>query len=138
MTFNPDIHHRRSIRLRDYDYDSCGAYFVTVCTHGRECLFGGVEDDAMELSAAGRMVEEVWNGLSGRFPHVVTDEFVVMPNHLHGIIFIVGAPLAAPGFFCGLQGRGKQRTYTTSQYPNIGPNYAGVQIAFRGLRQPDS
>jgi REP element-mobilizing transposase RayT len=118
MTFNPDIHHRRSIRLRDYDYASCGAYFVTVCTHERECLFGGVAGDIMELSAAGRMVADVWHGLPGRFPQVMTDEFVVMPNHVHGIIFLVGALLAAPGF--KHQGAASSAPAPTPNAPTLG------------------
>ena len=99
MTYNPDIHHRRSIRLREYDYSSGGVYSLTMCVHGRECLFGAVADGFMHLNEAGRMVEEIWRSLAERFPNVTTDEFIVMPNHVHGIIIItdaVGAPLAAP------------------------------------------
>lgn len=69
---------------------------MTVCVHGRECLFGEVADGVVALNEAGRMVEDVWNELSLRFPQVAVDEFVVMPNHFHGIISIVGAPLAVP------------------------------------------
>ena len=58
MTFNPEIHHRRSIRLRDYDYSRGGAYFVTVCAFQRECLFGEVTDGKMWLNDAGRTVQE--------------------------------------------------------------------------------
>ena len=100
MTFNPDIHHRRSIRLREYDYATVGAYFVTICVHGRECLFGDVVNDEMRLSDAGQTVAHVWSALSTRFPDVTLDEHMVMPNHFHGIVIIdnVGAPLAAPAF----------------------------------------
>ncbi len=92
MKYDPEVHHRRSIRLKGYDYTGEGAYFVTVCVQGRECLFGDVVDSAMELSKAGRMVEEWWSKLSGKFTGVEVDEFVIMPNHFHGIITIVGAP----------------------------------------------
>ncbi len=92
MTFNPDIHHRRSIRLREYDYSSVGAYFVTICAQGRECLFGNVADGEMRLNDAGRMVGEWLFKLPDKFPGVVLDEYIVMPNHFHGIICIVGAP----------------------------------------------
>jgi REP element-mobilizing transposase RayT len=101
MTYDPDIHQRRSIRLRQYDYSSAAAYFVTICVHGRECLFSDVLDGTMRLNDAGKMVERVWLDLSVRYPQVVLDEFVVMPNHFHGIIVVnevVGALLAAPGF----------------------------------------
>src|SRR5512133_3737135 len=93
MTFNPDIHHRRSIRLRYYDYASAGAYFVTICSQGRENLFGGIDGDTLVLNDAGRMLEGVWSGLTERFPDIELDSFVVMPNHVHFIIFFVGAPL---------------------------------------------
>lgn len=96
MTYNPDIHHRRSIRLKEYDYSSAGAYFISICTHGRECLFGQIMYGEMHLNDAGLMVKQVWSNLPGRFSNVVLDAFVVMPNHFHGILFIV-APLAAPG-----------------------------------------
>ncbi|WP_306537362.1 transposase [Geobacter sp.] len=88
MTYNPDVHHRRSIRLREYDYSSAGAYFVTLCVQGRECLFGGIVQDDMVLNEAGRKVEGVWRSLPDRFPNVTLDEFVVMPNHLHGVIVV--------------------------------------------------
>lgn len=87
MTFNPDIHHRRSIRLRTYDYASAGAYFVTICSQGREYFFGQIDDDSMALNDAGRMIETVWNELPERFPKIELDAFVVMPNHVHGLIF---------------------------------------------------
>jgi len=94
--FNPEIHHRRSIRLRDFDYATDGAYFVTICAHGRECLFGEIRDGEMRMNGAGRMVTEIWQTMPQRFPQVALDEYVIMPNHFHGIICIVGAPLAAP------------------------------------------
>ena len=97
--FNPDIHHRQSTRLREYDYAGAGAYFVTVCVHERECLFGDIREDTMRLNEAGRIVESIWQAVPKRFPNVRLDEFRIMPNHFHGIIVItdvVGALLAAP------------------------------------------
>ncbi len=81
---------RRSIRLPGYDYSRAGAYFVTICTRGRECLFGDVVDDRMCLTDAGRIVQETWERLPEHYPHVELDSFVVMPNHVHGIIVIRG------------------------------------------------
>ena len=102
MGFDAEIHHRRSIRLCGYDYAGAGAYFLTVCTQGRECLFGTGTDGAMCRNAAGDMVRTVWDELPTRFPHVVMDVFVVMPNHVHGIVIIddagVGAPLVGARF----------------------------------------
>ena len=101
MTYNPDIHHRRSIRLKGYDYSKAGAYFVTMCSWQRECLFGEIDNDVMVLNECGRIVESVWCGLPEHFPNIHLDEFIIMPNHFHGIIFInesVGAmPTARPG-----------------------------------------
>jgi REP element-mobilizing transposase RayT len=88
MTYNPEIHHRRSVRLKEYDYSSCGAYFMTICVQGRESLFGEIINGGMRLNDAGRMVATVWHALPRRFPHVALDEFVVMPNHVHGIILL--------------------------------------------------
>ena len=99
MKFDPDIHHRHSIRLRGYDYSTAGYYFVTFCVQGRECLFGEIVDSEVVLNNAGLMIENVWQKLPQRFPNVVLDSSVVMPNHFHGIIILqppVGAPLAAP------------------------------------------
>lgn len=93
MKYDPDIHHRRSIRLQGYDYARNGAYFVTVCAQGRECLFGEIVDGEMYLNDAGRMVAKWWMELPERFPDVVLDEYVVMPNHFHGILVFVGAAL---------------------------------------------
>lgn len=98
MIYNPDVHHRRSIRLREYDYSSVGAYFVTFCAHGRECLFGDILDGDMRLNEAGRVAAEWWEKLPGKFPNVTLDEYVVMPNHFHGIICIVGAGSPRPMF----------------------------------------
>ena len=99
MTENPARHHRRSIRLRDYDYSQVGAYFVTVCTHNRTCLFGDVVDGEMVTNDAGRIVQAIWKALPLHYPGVALDEFVIMPKHVHGIIVLdsgVGAQFIAP------------------------------------------
>lgn len=89
MRYDPDLHHRRSIRLRGYDYADDGVYYVTICTHQRECLLGQVVDGEMVLSSAGEAVRSVWAGLQERFSNVVLDEFIIMPSHIHGIVFVV-------------------------------------------------
>ena len=88
MKFNPDKHQRRSIRLRGYDYAQRGAYFVTICAHGRRCVLGDIRNKTMVLSESGRLVERCWYNLARHFPGVELDAFVVMPNHLHGIIIL--------------------------------------------------
>ena len=77
-------------RLREYDYAQDGAYSVTVCTDWRTHLFGRVTDGRMELNAVGRIVEKVWHELPEHYPHVELDAFVVMPDHVHGIVVFVG------------------------------------------------
>ena len=86
---------RRSIRLKGYDYTEAGAYFVTICTQDRTCLFGDVVDEEIRLNEAGQVVQAVWDELPNHYPNVELDEFVVMPNHVHGIIVIVGADVGA-------------------------------------------
>ena len=95
MIYNRANHHRRSIRLKGYDYTQTGTYFVTLCTHNRACLFGAVLDGNVQLNDAGRMAEATWTDLPARFTHVNLDALVVMPNHIHGIL-IVGAQFIAP------------------------------------------
>jgi len=88
----PSNPQRRPSRLREYDYSAPGAYFVTLCTQKRQCTFGEVEGGRMDLNAAGQSVREVWEQLPARYPGVETDAFVVMPNHLHGLLMVtVGA-----------------------------------------------
>ncbi|MEX1254510.1 MAG: transposase [Dehalococcoidia bacterium] len=85
---------RRSIRLRGYDYSQPGAYYVTVCSAGRECLFSEVVEGAMRLSHLGSEVEAAWSELPSHYPMVDLDAFVVMPNHVHGVIVLLDG--AAP------------------------------------------
>ena len=88
MNYNSDIHHRRSIRLREYDYRSARAYFVTICTFQRECLFGEVVGAEMRLNGLGVTTEACWRAITNHFPNVQLDEFVIMPNHFHAILNI--------------------------------------------------
>ena len=81
---------RHSPRLRGYDYSQNGACFVTICTHNRECLFGEAADGEMVVNPLGNIAEEEWHRLATLRPIVEFDAFVVMPNHVHGIIVILG------------------------------------------------
>ena len=91
------FYQRRSIRLRGYDYSRQGAYFVTVCTEGRRRLFGTVVNGRMALNDAGRAAAACWRDIPNHFPHAAVDEWVVMPDHVHGIIVITrdGYPVGA-------------------------------------------
>lgn len=112
MNYNPDIHHRpfdtahgrRSIRLKDYDYSQSGAYFVTVCTQNRECLFGEITDGEMVLNEFGKIVADEWIKTGEIRDEIELDAWVVMPNHFHGIVIIcrgdrpvAPTPAALPG-----------------------------------------
>ena len=88
MKFNSTLHHRHSIRLNEFDYTSSGAYFLTICTYGKICLFGDVVDCKMCLNEYGMAVRDEWLKTAILRPHIELDEFIVMPNHIHGIIFI--------------------------------------------------
>ncbi len=84
--YNPAIHHRRSIRLQDYDYSQAGAYFITICVQNRECLFGEITNRAMKMNDIGRMVQTIWDEIPSRFDGLELNTSIVMPNHIHGII----------------------------------------------------
>jgi putative transposase len=93
MKFNCDEHHRRSIRLRNYDYAQEGAYFITICSRNRECLFGDIVDSQMKLNEPDTMIDNALKQLGRRFAKVGIDAYVVMPNHVHAILWLVGASL---------------------------------------------
>jgi putative transposase len=88
MKFDPHIHHRRSIRLKGFDYSSAGAYFVTIVAWRREMLFGDVVDGEVVLNDFGKIVAEKWQWLEAQYEYVELGAWVVMPNHFHGILVI--------------------------------------------------
>ena len=91
MFFSPDIHHRRSIRLQTFDYSQACLCFVTICTHDRLPLFGTVAEGEMVLNAAGEIAQREWQKTVEMRSNVVSDVFVVMPDHVHGIVNITQA-----------------------------------------------
>ena len=110
MPYNPTIHHRRSIRLKDYDYSQSGIYFVTICCQSHICRFGKIENGKMILNDAGQIAFNEWMKTPDIRSNVQLDAFVVMPNHIHGIIIITDV------------GRGVSHTPNdeTCQYHNQG------------------
>jgi putative transposase len=88
MNYNPELHHRRSIRLKGYDYSTAGAYFITICTHDREQLFGDIVDRTMVLNKLGNIAQLHWQKLERYHANLILDRSVVMPNHLHGIMIL--------------------------------------------------
>ncbi len=103
MKHNTDRHHRRSVRLKGYDYAQPGAYFVTVCTRDRECLFGEIVDGEVLLNLVGVAVRDEWLRTAQLRDNVALDAFVIMPNHFHGIVVIT-------------EGRGTARRAPTEQF----------------------
>ena len=99
MKFDPEIHQRRSIRLASYDYSSIGFYFVTICIQNRKCLLGKIVDSEVVLNDAGWMVDHWWCELTNKFSTVGLDHYVIMPNHLHGIL-ILQSPVGADQCVC--------------------------------------
>ncbi len=97
MMHDQDRNHRRSIRLKGYDYRTPGLYVVTICTQHRVSLLGEVVDGEMHPSPAGMMVQTVWDELPWAYPGVEIDAFVVMPNHVHGIVFLLPDDLDQSG-----------------------------------------
>ena len=93
--YDPEKHHRRSIRLKGYDYSRPGAYFLTICTHNRDPMFGQVVDGEMVLNRYGRIVLSDWGKLPDHHPYIELRAFIVMPNHVHGILMVKDTDLEA-------------------------------------------
>jgi hypothetical protein len=115
MKYNPEKHHRRSIRLKGYDYTSSGAYFITICTHQRECLFGEIVDGGMRLNAIGFAIQAYWQRLPLHFA-VGLDAFIVMPNHIHGILILTDTPCR--GAACGQDSSDHGNAFLPNATPN--------------------
>jgi putative transposase len=85
---NENYHQRKPMRLYGYDYSQKGAYYITIITKDRKNIFGCIMGDEVELSLAGQVAQVEWSAISTKFPYIDLDEFVIMPNHIHGILFI--------------------------------------------------
>ena len=92
MKHYPAKRHRKSIRLKGYDYTRSGFYFVTICCDRRQSLFGNIVNGAMQLNRYGEIVAESYRWLSRRYPYLILDEWIIMPNHFHGIMVITNEP----------------------------------------------
>jgi putative transposase len=140
MTYNPQKHHRQSIRLRNYDYTSSGVYFVTICTQDPQDTLSNIQENTTQPTEIGQIVQNTWNDLPNRY-NIQTDEFIIMPDHIHGIIIInppnpntvtppnttqnVGALLAAPNATDERQG-------AASSTPT--PKHASLAEIVRGFK----
>lgn len=92
MKYDPDKHHRRSIRLQGYDYAQSGAYFITLCTWQRQRLFGEIVNNEMQLNNYGEIIQFHWDSLPKHHDYLELDEFIIMPNHVHGILVLTDNP----------------------------------------------
>jgi putative transposase len=113
MPYDPNKHHRRSIRLPGYDYSRAGAYFVTMCAQGRQHRFATITHAGLQLSAAGLMLDVWWRKLPDKFPAVALDVSVIMPDHMHGIVWLQPSSADAPTLGTVMQWF---KTMTTNAY----------------------
>ena len=120
--FNPEIHHRRSVRLKRYDYSKPGWYFITICTYKKDRIFGEIVNNRILLNDIGRLVKDEWIRTTQIRKNVSLDEFVIMPNHMHGII-VINETTGTVGAHCNvpLQNRDVSRTHCSDagEHPNI-------------------
>ncbi|HLL83979.1 MAG TPA: hypothetical protein VK420_15045, partial [Longimicrobium sp.] len=130
MPYYPDQHQRRSIRLREYDYSSPGAYFVTICAEGRRCSLADIVEGQARLTASGEIVADCWASLPGRFSGLQLDTSVVMPNHFHATILLVGARFIAPtACLAERPGSPGDATQLGASIPKAGHQHAYVEGA---------
>ena len=133
MKYDPEIYHRKSIRLRGYDYSQAGAYFVTICTKSKEYLFGDVVEGGMRLNEVGKMVQMIWDELPKYYQGVAINAFQIMPNHVHGIIilkhqnFSVGAGPRA----CPKNAAGPRACSSTGQPQGVAPTISLSDVVHR-------
>jgi REP element-mobilizing transposase RayT len=127
MKYNPEIHHRRSIRLKGYDYTQPAAYFVTICTYQRMHVFGEIVNGEMVLNDTGKIARDEWFKTAELRPSVklYEDEFVIMPNHGHGIIWIVDDDHPVGALPRNAQLRAEQRSAPTK---NVVPRSLGAIV----------
>ncbi len=146
MTYNPKIHHRRSIRLKDYDYSQSGIYFITICVDNKECLFGQIDDvfddngrnidSKFTPTDIGKIAQEEWFKTAEIRKNIELDAFVLMPNHLHGIIIINndydnGGAGTDKNNSCGCRGTG-HRAPTIEQFGK--PTANTIPTIMRGYK----
>ena len=131
--YDPDRHHRRSIRLKDYDYSQEGAYFVTICTYQRQCLFGEISNGEMRLNEIGLVVRKEWPRSADIRREIHLDAFVIMPNHLHGIVLIVHDVSSSVGATGGRPYRGCQPERHSAR-PAPGPQKHSLALFIGGFK----
>jgi putative transposase len=124
MKYDPQKHHRRSIRIQGFDYGYPGAYFITIVTYQRDRIFGNIVDGKMRLNALGAITGECWRAIPEHFPNVDLGTYVIMPNHVHGIIVINENRMATDSS----PSVGAQHAAPLPQIPNIKPGSLGAIV----------
>ena len=122
---------RRNARLAGFDYAQDGAYFVTMVTHGRACMFGDVVAGEIQVNPAGEMVDAVWRELPAHYPGVGVDWYVVMPNHFHGIVVLTSANNNAVGAGSPGPDRGNENTAGGETPPLPRPSLPNIVAYFK-------
>lgn len=122
MKFDPEKHHRRSIRLKEYDYSQVGWYFVTICTYQKQCWFGDIRRGEMQLNQIGKIVANEWLYSAQMRQEIDLDEWIIMPNHLHGIAILTDN-----------QKNWNIRDMDGQHTPNLGARHAPLQQKPRSL-----
>jgi putative transposase len=123
MKYNPEIHHRKSIRLRGYDYSQNGLYFITICTKDRQHIFGSIANGMMQLNPQGQIAHTEWQQTAQIRPEICLHEHIIMPNHMHGIIEIANAINVRAHRMRPIDG-------TIDPLDSIDPNISGESIDF--------
>jgi REP element-mobilizing transposase RayT len=136
MTYNPAVHHRHSIRLPGYDYSQAGAYFITLCTYQRKCIFGeivgaGFIPAQMKLNEYGQIAYDQWQKLPERFENIELDAFAIMPNHIHGIIIIPDPDPVGAGFTPALDDETANTRVGASPTPTLMPTGQPLRLPLR-------
>ena len=114
-------HNRHSIRLQGYDYAQPGAYFITIVAHDRQCLFGEIENGEMRINECGKMAQQCWLDIPNHFPQTQLDEYIIMPDHIHGIIIINDSPIVGAKKFSPNNMETNDFSPQTPQRSNIAP-----------------
>jgi putative transposase len=125
MKYDPKIHHRRSIRLKGYDYSSGGLYHIVVRTRNGVCVFGRISENEMKLSPIGEIAQSSWLEIPQHFKNVTLDISQVMPNHVHGILILHEKPPALVRVEYIQPIRGKARPETKNEFQHVVPKSVG-------------
>ncbi|MFZ6037670.1 MAG: hypothetical protein ACOYU1_05445 [Bacteroidota bacterium] len=129
-------HNRHSIRLQGYDYAQPGVYFITIVAHDRKCLFGEIVNGDMRMNECGEMAQQCWLEIPNHFPQTQLDEYIIMPDHIHGIIIINNFPIVGAKNFSP-----QRRDFQIIEAINISPPnlsatlHHNFRLAIDGLKR---